>query len=214
MTWVLVAVLAVIVLGALVLVFKVPRQGRGAVAAVLLLGLAGYAVQGSPSLKGAPKDTPPSFDGSGAAIVRARQNLAPDASGPNSWLVIGDALARNGQYGDAAGVLLGAVEQDEKNAEAWLALGNALVGHAEGMLTPASLHAFRKASAAAPDHPGPPFFLGLAMAQSGRLAEARALWADLLARTPKDAPWRNDLTAQLVKLDSFIASQGVAPPAQ
>ena len=50
-----------------------------------------------------------------------------------------------------------------------------------------------------------PESLGLAMAQSGRLAEARGLWAELLARSPADAPWRADLEQRLQKLDAFIA---------
>jgi cytochrome c-type biogenesis protein CcmH len=122
-------------------------------------------------------------------------------------MVIGDALARNGQYGEAAGVILGAVERDPKNADAWLAMANALVGHAEGNLTPAAFYAYGRAAQADPAHPGPPFFLGLGLAQSGKLAEARGLWAELLARSPKDAPWRADLAERLQRLDAFIAMQ-------
>ncbi|MCB2064170.1 MAG: tetratricopeptide repeat protein, partial [Novosphingobium sp.] len=104
-------------------------------------------------------------------------------------------------------VLLGAVDDDPKNAQAWLALGNALVAHADGLLTPAALHAYSNAERAAPESPGPPYFLGLALAQSGRFAEARELWADLLERTPDDAPWREMLTERLARLDLLIAMQ-------
>jgi cytochrome c-type biogenesis protein CcmH len=128
-----------------------------------------------------------------------------------------DAFARHGQYADAAGILLGAVDKNPKDADAWLALANALVGHAEGTLSPAALYAYRNAAIAAPNHPGPPFFLGLAMAQSGRFADARSLWADLLASTPPDAPWRADLQDRLTRLDALIARQDQArglPPDQ
>jgi cytochrome c-type biogenesis protein CcmH len=64
---------------------------------------------------------------------------------------------------------------------------------------------------AAPNSAGPPFFLGLAMIQSGRLGEGRAMWADLLARSPADAPWRADLEKRLGELDGFVASQAGAP---
>ena len=120
-------------------------------------------------------------------------------------------MTRHGQYADAATILRGAVEKDPANGQAWLAMANALVGHSQGMLSPAALYAYRRASAADPQAPGPPFFLGMALAQSGRLAEARTLWATLLARAPADAPWRADLGKRLEMLDRFIAQQQAVP---
>ena len=209
MSWALIIALAALAFAALVFLFKVPRGGWEAVGAALLLGLAGYALQGSPAQPGAPKAPAAHNKGNGQALVAARQQLrANGAQGTSSWLVIGDAMARNGQYADAASVLLGAVEKNPKDAEGWLALGNALVGHSEGALTPAALYAYQRAATADPAHPGPPFFLGLALAQSGRLNEGRAMWVELLARSPKDAPWRADLAERLGKLDQFIAANG------
>ena len=215
MSWVL-AILTALAAFSLALLLRAPRRGWEAIGAALLVGIAGYAFQASPGLPGAPKEAPEQAVKSGAAMVQARQQLAQaqaSGQGLNRWLVIGDALARNGQYGDAAGVILGAVKQDPKNADAWLAMANALVGHAEGNLTPAALYAYGRAAQADPAHPGPPFFLGLALAQSGKLAEARGLWAELLARSPKDAPWRGDLAERLQRLDAFIAMQAQQPAA-
>ena len=89
-------------------------------------------------------------------------------------------------------------------------MGNALVGHAEGTISPAAIYAYGRAARAAPDSPGPPFFLGMAMIQSGQIAQGRQLWADLLARSPKEAPWRGDLEKRLAELDSFMARQMAA----
>lgn len=214
MGWLPVMVLALLAFVGIAFVLKAPRPGWEATGAALLLGIAGYALQGSPGLSGAPKQAAESFKGDGTALVEASRQLAGDSrpGAPSNWQVIGDAMIRNGQFGNAAGVLLGAVEQNPNDAEAWLALANALVGHAEGNLSPAALYAYRRAETAAPDHPGPPFFLGLALAQGGQLTEARGMWADLLARSPKDAPWRADLEKRLAELDAFIARQGAAPP--
>lgn len=216
MTWALV-ILTALAAFALAVLLRAPRRGWEAIGAALLVGIAGYAFQASPGLPGAPKEGAEQAAKSGAALVEARQQLAQaqaSGQGLNRWLVIGDALARNGQYGEAAGVMLGAVEKEPKNADAWLALANALVGHAEGNLTPAAYYAFGRAAQADPAHPGPPFFLGLALAQSGKLAEARGLWADLLKRSPKDAPWRTDLAERLQRLDAFIAMQAAREAAQ
>jgi cytochrome c-type biogenesis protein CcmH len=216
MSWVLAGGLAALAFAAAVLAMKAPRAGWEAIGAALLLGIAGYGLQGSPGVPGAPREPAQTIAGDPAAAVEARKALGGTAAQGSNWLMTADAFARRGQYADAAGILKGVVEEEPKNAEAWLALANALVGHAEGVLSPASLHAFRHAAEAAPDSPGPPFFLGLALAQSGRLAEARALWADTLQRSPADAPWRADLEQRLARLDGIIAQQGMGqgmPPA-
>jgi cytochrome c-type biogenesis protein CcmH len=215
MTWVLVVVLAALVLVATILVFKVPGGGREALAAALLLGLAGYALQGHPGLSGSPTAPRESAQGDeGAAAVETRRELSSENGSRNRWLIIADAMARNGNYGGAAEVLRGAVAKDPNDADAWLAMAVALVSHAEGQLSPAALYAFGRAEAAAPESPGPPLFLGLALAQSGRLAEGRKVWADLLARSPADAPWRADLIGRLAQLDAFIAERESAGNSQ
>ncbi len=162
MSWVLALALALAGFCIAAFVLKAPHQSWEAMGAALFLGIAGYALQASPGLSGSPKAAAQQAATDPAAIVEARDALAERGIPvSNQWLVIADGLARNGQYASAAEVLLGAVEDDPEKGEAWLALGNALMAHAEGVLTPASLHAFRKAERAAPDSPGPPFFLGL-----------------------------------------------------
>jgi cytochrome c-type biogenesis protein CcmH len=145
-------------------------------------------------------------------MIAERQKLNGAAPIGDNLLVTADAFSRHGQYADAAETLRVAVVKDPSNGDAWLSLANALVQHAEGNLSPAALFAFGRAMQASSNHPGPPFFLGLALARSGRLQEGRAIWADLLARTPQQAPWRADLTAQLADLDAFIARQETMIP--
>lgn len=211
MTWAIVAALALGTFAVLAFVLKVPRRGWEALGSALLLGIAGFALQARPNQPGAPKAAATAQIRGGADLVAARRTLAADPSAPPaSWITIADAFARNGQYSDAAGVLLGAVEKDPDNADAWLAMGNALIAHADGQVTPAALQAYSRAARADPAHPGPAFFLGLALAQNGRLEEARGLWAELLARSPAEAPWRKDLAERLARLDAFMAAQGEA----
>lgn len=213
MGWVLAGGLAMLAFAALVVLFKARRGAWEALAAALVFGLAGFALQARTDLPGAPRQAAAAAATNGAALVEARKELS--GSGPvaaNKMLVIADGLARSGQFADAAGIAMGAAEQEPGNAEAWLAVANNLVAHADGNLTPAATYAFRKASQADPNHPGPPFFLGLALAQNGQLDEGRAMWAGLLARTPPDAPWRKDLEARIAELDAFIARQQQMPP--
>ncbi len=213
MAWILVVALAGAALLALAALFKAPRKSWEAIAAALIFGLAGFAFQGRPDQPGAPKSAPQSTARSGEALVAARHQLSQ--SGPISGdrlLVTADAMARNGSFGDAASLALGAAEKNPNNADAWLAVANNLVAHADGSLTPAALHAYRRAGLADPKHPGPPFFLGLALLQAGQLEQGRTMWADLLAKSPAEAPWRKDLEARLAELDRYIANR--AQPAR
>ncbi len=210
MTWLLVIALAAVCFAALILVFRLPRAGWEVTLAALLLGLAGYAAQGQPSYPGAPRRADEKPAANPEELVAIRQKLSGRDDQGDQWLMVGDALSRHGQFADAANILRGAVDKNPANAQAWLALGNALVSHGQGSLSPAALLAFRRAAAADPAAPGPPFFLGLALARSGKLAAGRAQWANLLARSPANAPWRSDLSLKLRELDIFIAQARAA----
>lgn len=207
MTWIVVVALALLAFVVFAFVLRAPRASWEVIGAALLLGVAGYALQGRPGLAGAPKDPPESVTGTGSASVAERQKLAEGSDLGNKHIVVADALARNGRFGDAAEVLRGAVDRDPANAEAWLAMGNALVAHAEGAVSPAAIVAYGRAARAAPDSPGAPFFLGMALIGSGRIEEGRAIWADLLARSPANAPWRTDLETRLAEVDRFLATR-------
>ena len=211
MTWVLVLLVAAAVFAVLVFVLKLPRQGREWVGAALLVGLAGYALQGSPGEGGAPKAPVETAGTADEALIAQRQSMGSAFGSGQSWLIVADGLSRRGQYGAAAQVLRRAVRENPRDADLWVALGNALVGHGDGFISPAAQFAFQRAATIAPQHPGPPFFMGLALAQSGRLVEARTIWAQLLANAPKDAAYRGDLEARLARIDSMIAMQGGAP---
>ena len=208
MTWVLILLIAAAVFGVMAFVLKMPRTGWEITGAALLFGIAGYALQGHPGQAGAPHPPAETAKLADAALIKERQQMGQAFGKGQSWLVLADALTRQGQFGAAADVLHNALAKAPKDADLWVALGNALVGHSDGMITPAAQFAFQKAADIAPDHPGPPFFMGLALAQTGRLAEARTLWAQLLERSPPDAPYRADLEARLARLDSMLAAQG------
>lgn len=215
MTWVLILAVAAAVFAIMAFGLKMPRNGWEITGAALLFGIAGYALQGHPGQAGAPHPPVETAKLADQALLKERQQMGSAFGKGQSWLVLADALTRQGQYGAAAEVLHSAIAQSPRDADLWVALGNALVGHSDGLMTPAAQLAFQKAADIAPDHPGPPFFMGLALAQTGRLAEARTLWAELLARSAPDAPYRADLEARLARLDSMLAAapQGGGPAA-
>ena len=219
MTWALILLIAAAVFGIMAFVLKAPRAGWEIAGAALLFGIAGYALQGHPGYAGAPKEAVETEKSADAALLKQRQEMGDSFGKGASWLTLADALSRQGQFRAAADVLKAAVDKNPDDADLWVAYGNALVGHSDGLLTPAAQFAFQQAAKIAPDHPGPPFFMGLALAQSGKLADARAIWAELLRRSPADAPYRGDLESRLVRLDAMLGASGqtatpVAPTAE
>jgi len=203
--WLAVGALALASFAIAVLLLRLPQQGFMLFGAALVFGLAGYAWQGAPGQPSAPKE-PTSVAGSqGEAMVEGRAALFERTQAPPDYLLTSDAFARRGQFADAAGLLRRGLEDNPDHLEGWLALGLALVGHADGNVTPAAVQAFGRARMIDPVHPGAEYFLGFAYLQSGEVRAARAVWAGLVDRSPPDAPWREGLEAEVERLDDMIA---------
>lgn len=203
--WLAVGALALAAFAFALLVLRLPREGLTLFAAVLVFGLAGYAWQGSPGLPAAPKPPSAAASEEGAAMVEGRAALFERTVQPPAYLLTSDAFARRGQFENAAAMLQKGLKDNPRDVESWLALGMALVGHADGFVTPAALQAFGRAKAIDPRNPGAEYYLGAAYLRSGEIVAARNVWAGLLANTPPDAPWRAALTADVARLDDMIA---------
>lgn len=158
-----------------------------AAGAALLFGAAGYALQGHPGRAGAPAKGSASAEA--VSLAGARQAFFGSFTRNQHWLVISEALARNGNSTDAVGILQSAVREHPDDPELWVGLGNALVDHAQVLTPPAEL-AFQRAAELAPGHPAAPFFYGLALARSGQRDAAVEIWRRILAKAPANAPWR------------------------
>jgi len=203
--WLAVGALALAAFALAVLLLKLPREGMTLFGAVLVLGLAGYAWQGAPGQPSAPKAQVAEAGAQGAAMVEGRAALFDRTLPPPSYLVTSDAFARQGQFSDAAAMLQKGLKDNPDDLESWLALSLALVGHADGFVTPAALQAFGRARAVDPAHPGADYYLGMAYLQSGEIVAARNVWAGLAKRSPPDAPWREGLDAEVARLDDMIS---------
>lgn len=214
MIWLLVIALALMVFVLGIALFRIGRGGWATLATALTLGLAGYALQASPGLPGAPAAPPrESEEGAWALVDDRKAMIGSEARSDNDKVLIADAMARRGQYANASVLLRGAVTDDPGDAEAWLALGNALVEHADGALTQPALLAYRRAAEADRGGVGPGYFLGLALIRQGQLGQARSVWADTLEAAGPEAAGRGLLAERLARLDSLLRGEGpVAVP--
>jgi len=204
--WLAVGALALAAFALAVLLLRLPREGFAMFGAVLVFGLAGYAWQGAPAQPASPsRAAAAAASNQGEAMVEGRSALFERTQPPPNYLLTSDAFARRGQFADAAALLQKGIADNPDDQESWLALGMALVGHADGFVTPAALQAFSRAKAIDPAHPGAEYFLGFAYLQSGEVRAARNVWAGLVENSPADAPWRDGLEAEIARLDDMIA---------
>jgi cytochrome c-type biogenesis protein CcmH len=175
-----------------------------ATGAALMIGAAGYALQGQPDLKGVSATTNAAKDH--VPLAEARHAFYGNFSGAESWLTMSEALGRSGKTDQSVGLMQNAVRRHPGDPQLWIGLGNALVDHSNGLTPPADF-AFRRAAAIDPAHPAPPFFYGLALARSGNPAGAVAVWQSILDNAPADASWRP-------LVEAGVAALSGAPPPQ
>lgn len=215
MIWLPILALAAFTFVVAAFALKLPRALWMLFAAALLFGLAGYAMQGSPGQPSAfaaqqADELLAQQAQTGELLVQARREFYPPGALPSRFVVTADAFARRGQFEQAAGFLRNAVAENPRDGEAWVALGNALVEHAEGQLTAAALYAYSQGEAVQPGNPAPTYFLGLALLRGGEPARTRALWAELLANAPAGAEWKPVLDDRIRRLDALLGSNGPA----
>ena len=200
MGWGIMLGLALVAFGLLWRYAKMPRSALELTAAAMLLGVAGYAWQGNPGEPGTTiesRDKPGNLD---PATVDSRKNMMGQFGNEAQWLDYADTMTRMGQTQLAVLAMRSGIRDNPKSPDLWIGLGNALVAHGNGLVSPSAEFAFKRAAQLSPKHPGPPLFLGIALVQQGRTAEAAAMWRTLLARSPKDAPWRADLENRLAAI--------------
>lgn len=202
------AIILVLALAAGAALWPFVRGDKGALqflAAALLLALAGYSLQGRPQLEGKPKPPPERSEVAESEFAATRESMMGRFDRAWFWLNLAEARQRRGDTKAGVDIIRSGLREGPNDADLWVGLGNALVVHADGMMTPAAELAFQKAAQLAPEHPGPRFFYGLALAQGGQYDEAERIWRELVASAPTDAAYREVIEERLQALDQARA---------
>ena len=211
--WFIAFSLAAVAFLALLLLGRIPRSAREISAAALLLGLAGYAWQGHPGLAGVPRASrETAADKFDEKLAEQRRGLAERYGPAGQWLMMSDGLGRQGKTKEAANILLSGLRATPNDANLWLGMGNALVAHADGVMSPGADFAYRRAMALDAEGPAPRYFYGLALARSGQLQSARDLWAPLAASAPPGSAVKAELDANIARIDAMLAQGGSPAP--
>jgi tetratricopeptide (TPR) repeat protein len=200
MGWLILAVMTLVTGLGLWRFGALPRASRDYLAAALLLGIAGYAWQGSPLLGGSPTPPNPAAEQPGKDFPKSPEGMAAKVGSDADVLTAAQNLHDRGLDAYAVATIRAALNRRPSSADLWVGLGNALVIYSNGLIPPAARLAFERAAKLSPEHPGPPYFLGLAYAQAGQFEQAITIWQALLDRTPPRAPWRPELEQRLAEL--------------
>lgn len=205
--WIWLALIAAGCFAALA-VLRVARPLWMFAGAAIMLGATGYALQGRPTLPGAPsieqRERRPAMPGED----ELRDAMWGRFSYEYAYAVAADGLARSGATLAAVNAVAGGLQGSPRSAQLWTRMGTAIVAHDGGtVLSPAARLAFNRAAQIAPDHPAPRFFYGMALIQTGDLVGARGAWRAALARTRPDASYREDIALRLAFLDQLLAMQ-------
>jgi cytochrome c-type biogenesis protein CcmH len=177
-----------------------------AVLALLPIGAAGlYLALGSPTLPDQPLAPRLAASGGGQSVeslvaqVEAHLELRPEDG--RGWEVIAPVYMRLGRFDDAVKARRSALRLNGETAEREAALGEALVLAANGVVTADAKAAFDRALVLDAAHVQARYFVGLAAEQDGNPIRAAAIWRDLLAGAPPDAPWTEFLRRSLARVD-------------
>lgn len=208
MTGLIIAMLFALLAGAGILIgARMSVRKIAPVATALLLGLAGYAWQGSPGLAGKPVKAGTNQVKFDEALAKKRQEIGERISRATPFMTLSDSFALRGETAEAANAVLLGLKKYPDDANLWVGLGNALLVHGGGKLSPAADYAYRKAIALQPDGISPPYFYGLALAESGEFARSRDIWIRLAARLPEDMELREELIRNIALIQALMKRQ-------
>ena len=178
--------------------------------AAVLLGMAGYALQGRPSLPPAPAQPLEASAVGATQLVEIRADMDESFGSAKRWLVTADSFAKQGDYPLSASYIQSGLRKDPQNADLWSALGLQLMLASEGQMSPAAQLAFDKARAIRPKYPAPYYFAGLAHLFAGDLDGAILLWEKTVSLATPNAKWKTRIESQLETAKALQAQAGQA----
>jgi cytochrome c-type biogenesis protein CcmH len=133
-------------------------------------------------------------------VAQVEAHLEKNPTDGRGWNVLAPVLARLGRYDEAVRAYHNSITYNGDSAERRADLGEALAAAASGVVTSEAKTEFERALALNADEVKASYYLGLAAEQDGRTAEAGSIWQAMLAKAPRDAPWRPVVQAALARV--------------
>ncbi len=143
-------------------------EARRAIAATLAIAALGYLLTGHPLLPDRPAARVPADTLAVEAFAEARREWLTGAGDIGAWLTLAEALETGGNATAAVEAIESGLARNPDSPDLWIGLGNALVLHADGALTPAARLAYAKGERLGSRRPELRNFRLLACARAGK----------------------------------------------
>ncbi|MCB1544228.1 MAG: c-type cytochrome biogenesis protein CcmI [Rhodoblastus sp.] len=135
-------------------------------------------------------------------VAKVEAHIRDNPNDGRGYEVLAPVYMRLGRFDAAIGAWRKAIDLLGDAPLRDAGLGEALVGQAQGDVTPEARKTFDKALALDAGSVPARYYLALAAMQDGKRDDARRMWTDMLAGAPQDAPWTAPVRRALAELDS------------
>lgn len=146
------------------------------------------------------------------ALATLEQRIASRPDDVDAWRFLGLTHGALGRPADAAAALRRAYALAPERPDVAAEFGEALVSAERGRVTDEARAVFAGLRATEPGEPRARYYLALRRAQEGDLAGALADWRELIALSPADAPWLEQVRRQAERAEAELAARGDRPP--
>lgn len=133
-------------------------------------------------------------------ITEMQARAKEDPSDPNTWAGLGQVYSSLGRHAEAVQAYEQLVATTDRQAEALMALAEAMFIEAGEVVTPAAVKLFVEAKAKLPSHPMTYYYLALERQKSGDAKGAMAQYAGLLAISASDDQWVPEIQSRMQQL--------------
>ncbi len=138
-------------------------------------------------------------------VDQLAERLAGDPNNAEGWALLARSYRQMERYEDALAAYRHVVSLQPKEAEPYANYGEMLMTVANGNVSPEAEQAFLQALQRDRNDPRSRFYVGLAAAQNGDAKTAIAIWRDLTAGAPQDAPWLEMVRGQMFQVAQSAA---------
>ena len=187
--------------------------GRAAALALVVVVSAGafglYLHLGSPDLPGQPlaerRDALQAAAGQRAEmealVARLAERMKETPDNLDGWLMLARSYRSQGRYSDAVEAFRRAVDLSDRGADVLADYGEARVLARDGTVDPEDRTIFEEILTKDPREPRARFYIGAFQAQQGDLRGAVQSWVDLIAASPADAPWLDEVRGRIANAE-------------
>ncbi len=149
-----------------------------------------------------------------AMVERLRKRLEENPDNPEGWRRLARAYTVMGRWQEAASAWQSRIDRTGGGPRAWAGLGEALVRGRDGRVPARAMVALARAMKAGAEDPRAPFYLGMGLAQNGRLRAAAGLWKATVQKAPEGASWVGTVKESIKRAaDQLDTTPGAIEPA-